>query len=149
MPTPSKAFAAVAHALADVNPQDREAVTMFYRRNFVAYPMAVRALISDFLIGQTGEPSASDLEALMAAVALPPEELPEPEAPAWKGRRWSTGWTSARRRRLADRVGTQRRSLSEAISGGRMARSRFPPPSTLPSHPASTRPGCQHRPQRR
>ena len=60
-------------------------MTMFYRRKFVEYPMAVRALISDFLVGQTGEPSAVDLKALKEAVALPLEEIPEVEAPAWDG----------------------------------------------------------------
>jgi len=85
MPTPSRAFAAVAHALADIDPQDRGAVTMFYRRTFLEYPMAVRALIADFLVGQVGEPSAEDLSALSQAVALRPSDVPEVEVPVWDG----------------------------------------------------------------
>jgi hypothetical protein len=85
MPTPSRAFAAVAHALADVDPREREAVATFYHRTFINYPMAVRSLVSDFLVGQTSQPSALDLKAFKNAVALRLQELPSVEAPAWAG----------------------------------------------------------------
>jgi DNA-binding MarR family transcriptional regulator len=81
MTTSGQAFAVVAEALAGVDPRDREAVTSFYRRKFVKYPPPVRALISDFLIGQSGVPSADALKALKAVVALPIKDVPEIGAP--------------------------------------------------------------------
>jgi hypothetical protein len=85
MPTSGRAFAAVAHVLADIDPRDREAVTTFYRRRFLEYPMSVRALISDFLVGQTGEPSVTALNELKEAIERPLEEIPTVDAPAWDG----------------------------------------------------------------
>jgi hypothetical protein len=83
MPTPNQAFAAVAEALAGIDPRDQEAVTGFYRRNFVAYPLPVRALITDFLTGQTGTPSDAALDAPRQAVRLPVDDVPGIEAPIW------------------------------------------------------------------
>lgn len=86
MPTPHRALAAVARALAGVNPEDTEAVTMFYRRQFTAYAPPLRALISDFLIGLTDMPSEEDLKALKQVVAGPLEDVPELSAPIWDER---------------------------------------------------------------
>jgi hypothetical protein len=83
MPTPSRAFAAVAETLAGVDPQDKDAVSWFYRRQFVDYPLPIRALIADFLVGLTGLPSAAALDALKHAVALPVEDIAPMEAPSW------------------------------------------------------------------
>jgi hypothetical protein len=83
MPTSRAAFAMVAAALSGVDPDDYEAVTLFYRRQFLAYPMPARALISDFLIGQSGVPSAEDIRQLKAAVALPAADMPKVGAPMW------------------------------------------------------------------
>ena len=59
---------------------------MFYRRTFVEYPLPVRALISDFLVGQTTEPSDLALSDLKKAVALPIDEVPKIEAPVWNSK---------------------------------------------------------------
>ena len=68
MPTSSQAFAVVAHALGNVDPEDGGAVDSFYEHAFLVYPEAVRELIADFVISQTGVPSTEDLAALREAV---------------------------------------------------------------------------------
>lgn len=68
MPTPSRAFAVVAHALADVDPEDKVAVSLFYERTFTGYTQPVRELIADFLVGQTDVPSGQALKCLKRAV---------------------------------------------------------------------------------
>jgi hypothetical protein len=81
MPTPRRAFAEVAHALAGIDPDDRAAVREFYDDRFQSYPKATQALISDFLIGQTAVPSQVDLQALKKAVSRPARLMPELYAP--------------------------------------------------------------------
>lgn len=83
MPTSPDAFAAVAAALTGIDPGDTAAVETFYRRQFVEYPLPVRALIADFLIGLSGLPAAAELERLQAAVNGPLADLPAIEAPEW------------------------------------------------------------------
>src|ERR1039457_1238487 len=70
MPTPRAAMAQVAAVLADVDPQDREAVSMFYQKRFSGYPAPVQALIADFLIGLTGLPTEGELRKLKETVAV-------------------------------------------------------------------------------
>ena len=69
MPTPPQAFAVVAHALGNVDPEDRTAVGGFYEHVFPSYPDAVKELVSDFVISQTSVPSTEDLVALREAVS--------------------------------------------------------------------------------
>ncbi len=83
MPTPHRAFAAVAAALTQIDPQDRGAVETFYRRRFLEYPPEVRALISDFLVGLTSVPSKKELSRLKKVVDGPAAEVPHIGAPAW------------------------------------------------------------------
>ena len=68
MPTSSHAFAVVAHALGNVDPEDGMAVDGFYENVFPAYSEAARELVADFLISQTAVPSTDDLAALREAV---------------------------------------------------------------------------------
>lgn len=68
MPAPRRAFAVVAHALAAVDAEDREAVGRYYETEFTRYPNAVRELIADFLVGQSGVPSDGALAALKRQV---------------------------------------------------------------------------------
>ena len=70
MPTPPAAFAAVAAALSGgADPLDAPAVERFYRERFVAMPEALRALVAEFLMAQTGTPAPEELAKLAAAVA--------------------------------------------------------------------------------
>ena len=75
----------MAHALADVDPEDRAAVRRFYEAAFPSYPKPAQALISDFLIGQTGVPTAPDLAALKKALSK--QAMPELAAPGYKTER--------------------------------------------------------------
>ena len=68
MPTPRAAMAQVAAILADIDPQDREAVSMFYERRLPRYPAPTQAVIADFLIGLTGLPTVGELRKLKEAV---------------------------------------------------------------------------------
>ena len=70
MPTPPAAFAAVAAALSGgTDPLDAAAVEQFYRRRFTAMPDALRELVAEFLMAQTGTPAPEELAKLAAAVA--------------------------------------------------------------------------------
>jgi hypothetical protein len=84
MPPPPKAFAAVAAALADIDPADSVAVAMFYRNGFTRFSLPARAVIADFLGRLTAMPTDEDLRRLWETVALPTADLPVIEAPAWK-----------------------------------------------------------------
>lgn len=70
MPTDPKAFAAVAHRLGGVNPNDDEGVTGFYQRLASrAYTSAQRDLVFGFLLASETEPTGADLERLADMMA--------------------------------------------------------------------------------
>jgi hypothetical protein len=83
MPTPRSTFAIVASTLGDFAESDAQAVELFYRQTFTGYPLAVRSLIADFLIGHSGKPTRQALAALKHLVAGPLENVPAIEAPVW------------------------------------------------------------------
>lgn len=83
MPTPFEAFAAVAQLLGHVDPADAQAVSAFYATPYEQYPDPVKAVIADFLIGQTDVPSDEDLLALQDLVNRPLRDIPAITAPDW------------------------------------------------------------------
>jgi hypothetical protein len=63
-------MAQVAAVLSDVDPQDRDAVTLFFRKQFPTYSAPTQEMISGFLISLTTLASDEDLGKLKRAVSV-------------------------------------------------------------------------------
>ncbi|MDR3523270.1 MAG: hypothetical protein P4L66_04125 [Acetobacteraceae bacterium] len=62
-------MAKVAAALSRLDPEDSEAVTAFYQKRFCKYSPATQALISEFLVSLTDDPSDQELLKLKKLVS--------------------------------------------------------------------------------